>query len=175
MVKEFWFDLDGVLANFSGSFEEKFGMPPPVYENLYGSDRFWEVIREHRPFFYSLAMMPRAQALIDIAERKFEARGYAMGVLTAGPKDDNHYPWAEEEKRAFVKEILNKDWRVEVVNGGEGKTVFAKPGAILVDDHIKNIERWNAAGGTGVWCKEHSPQNAMIALVYLGEDEAVTQ
>lgn len=168
MVKEFWFDLDGVHANFSHPFEEKFGSKPPVYEAENGIEEFWLRLREHKPYFYELPKMPKSADLIK-ASLPFKEAGYKMGFLTAGPKEGRHYPWAREEKISWVRDILCLDWEVRVVNGGIGKKQHAKPGAILVDDSLKNIEDWNEAGGIGVFCKEHAPERALIALTYLAE------
>ena len=56
--------------------------------------------------------------------------------------------YAEEDKTRYVRDILGSEAVVNVVPRVE-KVTFARPNAVLIDDHPSTIEEWNAAGGKG--------------------------
>ena len=56
--------------------------------------------------------------------------------------------YAEEDKTRYVRDILGSEATVNVVPRVE-KVTFARPDAVLIDDHPSTIEEWNKAGGHG--------------------------
>ena len=56
--------------------------------------------------------------------------------------------YAEEDKTRYVRDILGSEATVNVVPRVE-KVTFARPDAVLIDDHPSTIEEWNEAGGKG--------------------------
>ena len=57
---------------------------------------------------------------------------------------------SEEEKKAKEKKIqkLFPSVGYILIPVGVSKAIFAKPGLVLIDDYDKNLDEWQAAGGT---------------------------
>ena len=74
--------------------------------------------------------------------------------------------YAEEDKTRYVRDILGSEATVNVVPRVE-KVTFARPDAVLIDDHPSTIEEWNEAGGKGfLWTgKEGGDLEALKAFL----------
>ena len=56
---------------------------------------------------------------------------------------------AEEDKRNWVKRLLSKDIKVNIVYKEEKPDYCKGKGCILIDDLKKNILEWKEMGGSG--------------------------
>lgn len=137
-------DMDGVLADFDARVREVFGKSVAEIPTR----DLWVGISRHdknvEPFFENLPMMRDAQELIDFVDKNF----YKWNILTASgytPKN------VEEQKRKWVAKVISPKVDVLVVRKSPEKARFAAEDAILIDDRMKSIDPWRAAGGIGIF------------------------
>lgn len=142
-----YLDMDGVLADFDKRFEDLSGMKPGEFESKYGKNKFWDFIdEEHKvSFWVGIPEMPGAKQLVDAVKK------YNYELLTAPSVKKQSYLgkilWVRNHKDLFGgKPRINfkKAKEKHEVKSNLQKT------DILVDDRLDTIERWNAAGGTGI-------------------------
>lgn len=136
-------DLDGVLADFEGKVAEINKLPFTKIPRgkIWGSIERYD--REVEPFFESLDLMPDAKHLWEYAASNF----VNLFILTATgwtPKN------AAAQKRKWVAKTFGAGVIVKPVQSSDQKAQFANPRTILVDDRMKSIGPWTAAGGIGV-------------------------
>lgn len=136
-------DMDGVLADFEGKVLEVFGKTPSEIP----SRELWANIsrydKEVEPFFETLPMLPDAKELIRFVDENFAE----WNILTASgytPKN------VAEQKKAWASKVISPLVDVIVVRKSEEKAQHASKNAVLVDDRMKSIGPWRAAGGIGV-------------------------
>ena len=129
-------DMDGVLVDFLGRFEEYTGLK---WENV-TKEEAWRIIKQIPNFWLHLNPMP------DAGELWGYIRNYNTAILTSPSRSD----WfrARTGKRAWTKRHLG---RVPVVfRGGKKKSELAANDSILIDDFEPNIRRWREAGGIAI-------------------------
>ncbi len=132
-----YLDLDGVMADFDGAFEARFGSKPTEITDK----ELWESINSFPKFFRTL---PPCRGAIDFF--RMLDRMHNVRILTACPA--SNYEEVAFQKRDWVREHLSKDVEILPCRGGKTKHFFMNhPGDVLIDDHISNCERWHIAGG----------------------------
>ena len=154
-------DLDGVLADFEGAVEERFGktMDEMSKGELWGRIKHYNDQKE--PWFYSLPKMQDADQLWDFLQKNFEQ----VEILTASgstPKD------APGQKKAWVGDHLDYQTKANVVGAAGEKAAFAKPNTILIDDRDKAVNPFIAAGGMAIL--HTSAAKTIAALKVMMED-----
>lgn len=163
MVKKYmvYVDLDGVLADFAGAVEQRFGEP---MESI-NRKKMWTSIKHYNenvaPWFYSLSEMDGAQTLWGFVTSNFKK----VEILTASgstPRD------APGQKRKWVGEHLGWDIKVNVVGAAGEKAAFAKPNTILIDDRRQSIDPFIREGGIGIL--HTSADSTIRALKVMMED-----
>ena len=142
-----YLDMDGVLANFNKRFKDISGMEPKEFEAKYGTKEFWNLIDEDNKisFWVGIEEMPGARALVNAVKK------YNYEILTSPSAKKQSYLgkllWVRNHKDLFGGKP-----RVNFRRAKEKHLV--KPelskNDILIDDREDTIERWNAAGGTGI-------------------------
>ena len=144
-----YFDMDGVLADFNRGVRELCGMdapdqekPDPEKDNV-----MWERIRKADHFYDRLELMPGAKEMFD---RLWEKYGDKCEILTGVPKPKRGIPEAGDDKTAWVRRLLSKDIKVNIVLRAEKIEKCTGPEAILIDDLEKTIREWRELGGTGI-------------------------
>lgn len=142
-VNRIGLDSDGVIADFDKKAAEILGMPI----SMAGKGKLWAGVERYNatvaPFFESLDIMTGARDLVKFALDNFDE----VFVLTASgntPKDG-----AEQKHRWYAKHFPGL--KVIVVTKSPDKAVYANESTVLVDDRMKSIEPWVAAGGVGVF------------------------
>ena len=143
-----YLDMDGVLADFDQRFRGLADMEPKEFEEKYGKNAFWNFIdEEHKiKFWVGIPVMPGAKELVDYV------RPYNYEILSA--------PSMKKQSR-LGKILWVKNHTADVfgskpiINFRQAKEKHKiKPELsqfdILVDDRADTIDRWNAAGGTGI-------------------------
>lgn len=154
-------DMDGVVADFEGAIEQRFGKPMEAMAKR----EVWRNILQYNdnvaPWFYSLPEMPDAQELWKFVTENFSD----VQMLTAkgnSPKD------AGGQKRKWAGEHLGWDVPVNIVISSAEKAEFAHPKAVLIDDRSNAIDPFVAAGGIGILHKRAS--TTINALKVMMED-----
>ena len=132
-------DLDGVLADFDGGFPAKFGVD---HRSMLDAD-MWAKIHADDFFFRDLPPCPGALAFFS------KIRQYKPVILTACPTE--HYIKVATQKREWVRGHLGDAIFVLPCQGGKHKQLFMhRHGDILIDDFVRNVQRWHGAGGSGI-------------------------
>jgi 5'(3')-deoxyribonucleotidase len=151
-------DLDGVLADFDKGYEKAFGVELLPRAERQGEDVVkWHLIRNTPGFFRHLPMMPGALQLWNFASRQ------GAYILSGAPdREGSNVQW---EKRMWVKKNLGDNVPVITCPASE-KSLYARPGDVLVDDWEKHMAKWQAAGGVWITYKDHV--QAIEALRALG-------
>jgi 5'-nucleotidase len=137
-------DMDGVLADFDGGFQKKFGVHPDYYrENKKG---MWDLIHSDEEFFTTLPQVAGAVSFYE--EVRF---GYQLpiAILTACPH--SAYEDVARQKKLWIRNNLRYPPMVLPTYGSETKTHFMQDeGDILIDDWGKNCKAWEDAGGRAI-------------------------
>ena len=148
-VEKIYFDMDGVLADFDRGVREMCGMETldqgtrsPAQDDL-----MWEAIRKIDHFYDKLELMPGAKEMFDAV---FGAYGDRCEILTGIPKEKRGIITAAEDKINWMKRILSDQIKVNICYRAEKILKCTGPETILIDDLKKNIDEWQAAGGTGI-------------------------
>ena len=140
-----YLDLDGVLCDFVQQCSIKFGCLPDAFPSR---NKLMLAIKEEPNFFSTMPEFSYTQALFEFCRNFAEKKGREFKILTAFPPSaDNH---CAEDKRKWVRNNLSSNVEVVTVTAGKDKYKQAKPGDILIDDMIENIEPWIKAGGRGI-------------------------
>jgi 5'(3')-deoxyribonucleotidase len=139
MSRRLYLDLDGVMADFDGSFPAVFGLD---HRSL-ADDAMWLHINGHPSFFRDLPPIPGAVEFFRSIEHLDPI------ILTACPK--SNYAHVATQKVEWVRTHLSAHVTVLPVLGGSSKPLFMHAkGDILIDDFRRNTEAWDAAGGTAI-------------------------
>ncbi len=144
-MPKIFFDSDGVMANLD--------MAIAKHVKVHFWDRMnkeqWETLEKIPNFFYTLDIMPSAFEMFHMV---YEVHGDKVEILTAIPNPTGLLHTAAEDKVRWFNDYVHCDVKVNTVLGGKNKYKFLEqhPGAILIDDYMRNIEQWNAAGGIGI-------------------------
>jgi phosphoglycolate phosphatase-like HAD superfamily hydrolase len=139
-------DMDGVLVDFDKGYEDLTGMSTS-HANEQGRDEFWGLLTRslkekgltEYDYWVNLPWMPDGQTLWDYIKQ------YKPYILTAPSLD----PGSKQGKREWVqrldgmKNIYFKPARFKQELSGKNR--------ILIDDRKDTIDRWNAAGGIGIF------------------------
>jgi 5'(3')-deoxyribonucleotidase len=154
-LPEIYCDMDMVLVDFVGRAEELIG---DKFTNVEKEKR-WEAITGKKDFWHTLDWMPGAQRMWKLINK------YNANILSAySTRDPNSRPG----KKVWLKKNAKPTGDVLLVQRADKKkyaTTNGKPN-ILIDDYIKNIKEWEAAGGIGI--HHTSPSNTISQLKKYG-------
>ncbi len=149
VVDKIFFDMDGVLADFNKGVLQFCGMDrtnPNVYDKT-KDDIIWAKIKEIPHFYAKLSIIENAKEMFDMLYEKY---GDKCEILTAIPKPRREILNAGEDKIEWVRKYLSKNIKINIVQKEEKKNFCKGESYILIDDLQRNIEEWNACGGTGI-------------------------
>ena len=149
MVSKIYFDLYGVLADFDRGVMELAGF------NRNGAnansdikdDDMWQAIARVSNFYDKLELMPGAKEMFSLIYKKY---GDKVEVLTGIPKPKRNINTAAEDKTNWVRRLLGTEIKVNTVLREGKKNYCSGSDCILIDDLKKNINEWEAYGGTGI-------------------------
>ncbi|MCR5206533.1 MAG: hypothetical protein K6E47_16010 [Lachnospiraceae bacterium] len=150
-VRKIYFDMDGVLADFERGVKELCGLEP-IDQNAdsksqSAEDEMWKAIKDVGHFYDKLEFMPGAKEMFDAVYGRY---GDRCEILTGIPKPKRGIESAGDDKKAWVKRLLSKDIKVNIVYREEKQKFCTGKDCILIDDFEKNIKEWEAMGGTGI-------------------------
>lgn len=153
MVRQFFVDMDGVLADFDTHHENVFGLRPNKQtDNIVD----WSHVNNHENFFSNIPPMP------DMRELWEYVSVYQPIILTGVPKSVQS---ASNNKESWVRKHLGPDIEIRCCLSKE-KCLHANPGDILVDDWTKYQHLWLAKGG--VWITHTSARDTIEQLQRMG-------
>ena len=143
---EIFLDSDGVFAGFSELAREKYGKDPDTLTDGGEKKKFWQWLTWYdatvEKFFLNLPKIHDADQLMEFLTANFDTPKCltASGHTPADVKEQKIEWWAKH-----YPEI-----ECIVVRKSPDKAQYAHPKAILIDDRMKSIEPWRAAGGIGI-------------------------
>ena len=140
-LPEIYCDLDEVLVNFMKDADDAVGGSFVTT----AKDERWKAVQQTKGFWVNLGWMPNAKRLYDFIIK------YDAHVLSAFTGRDptskvGKMKWLKKNtkfKRANIHIVLRSQ-KKSYAKTKEGKS------NILIDDYIKNIKEWEAAGGIGI-------------------------
>ena len=150
-------DMDMVLCDFIGGSEEVLGVPFPKADKRLR----WSKITAKKDFWDTLEWMPGARKLWSFVDK------YESHILSAySTKDANSRKgkmnWLKRNARLTKKSrihlVLREDKKKFAMINGEPN--------LLIDDYIKNVNEWKAAGGMAI--HHISPTSTIAELKRLG-------
>lgn len=138
--------MDGVVADFDLFAEGIVGKRVGQGDRYDESD--WKLISKNQRLYRSLELFTQAEILVDRVKSLAVKHNYDVKFLTAIPRH-NDVPWA------FIDKINWADRHFPGIPVWFGPYSYDKhhhcrPGDILIDDRLSNIEDWNRAGGIGI-------------------------
>ena len=143
-----YLDMDGVVADFDEYAARTLELPPSggIYP-----DEIWYKLAVNARLYRDLIKTSYADDLISECWDFALTKQYDLKFLTAVPKG-NDVPWAFYDKVEWAQKHFSG---IPVMFGpfSKDKHVHCKPGDILIDDRLSNIEEWNAAGGYAIMYK----------------------
>ena len=161
-VNRIYFDLDDVLADFTGGVRDICGLEIRG-DHPVSDDVLFEGIRVAGDFY------KRVNPIADSVELFSDLRvmyGDAVEILTAIPKPSRGLQRIGDDKIEWIGRHIGRDVKVNIVYRREKVNFVRNRGSILIDDNPGNIEAWEAAGGTGLLFTDAS--SARTALDSLG-------
>ena len=148
-VRNIFFDMDEVLADFSRGVREIVGTEPPPQDGKHKSeeDKMWAGIRDAGHFYDRLEPVSGA---VDLFNELYSKYGDKCEILTAVPKPKRNIPEAGDDKKKWVKRLLSDKVKVNIVTREEKPEFCKGKDCILIDDLPGNIGDWESTGGTGI-------------------------
>jgi 5'(3')-deoxyribonucleotidase len=165
-------DIDGVLADFKSQMTKVFHSMNNDNTQEYSDEQYakdpkfrsqmWKLItayqKKHGQILWRhLELMPDAMQLWNYIKNKNPQILSATGNETYG---------APEQKRAWITEHFGSSIRINLVKSAPDKAEYAAPNHILIDDQLRAIQPFQAAGGIGI--HHTGAANTIVQLKKLG-------
>ena len=141
-VQIIYVDLDGVLANFRAKYIEEFNEDPDMVKNV----RHWVKFVEKK-LFEELDWMKGAKGGVKFLKKS----NVHVKILSSSGGRDKPMDEEVQKQKAEWLELHGIEWPAIFVPGKKHKIEYAEKGAILIDDDEETIDRWNEAGGIGLY------------------------
>src|SRR6056300_107326 len=157
---EIYVDMDGVLADFFGEWAKL--MKVDHYSKIDNIDInvALQKIRDTDEFWLKLPLLPQAKQLLSVIK---QIKG-EYNICSSPLADD---PNSEPHKREWIKKNLAFFPPKEVIithNKPQYATKEDGTPNILIDDYGKNVDAWEAAGGTAFKYKDHKFERTANAI-----------
>lgn len=155
-VKEVFVDMDGVLSNFHARFREVYKSEPDVdylsnkKKNKIYRQRFKDFINDGH--FATLDPMPDLEEGLEFLE--FVGEHVPVNILSSTACEEFLHELSGQKKMWLNK--FDITYYPIFVPGKKIKKFFSKPGRVLIDDTVSNIEDWESMGGHGIYHKSWS-------------------
>jgi 5' nucleotidase, deoxy (Pyrimidine), cytosolic type C protein (NT5C) len=150
---QLYVDMDGVLADFHGHYQNCFGTIPNrnEYDNVE-----WDQIRKYADWYLNIPPMPDMKVLWDYVSKRNPV------VLTGEPKE---IPESRANKSDWGLKHLIPTAPI-VVCKSKNKSDYCNPGDVLIDDWNKYRHLWLGKGG--IWITHTDAETTIKALRALG-------
>lgn len=139
-----YLDMDGVLADFDKFVLENLGRTFDHNESEHKTN-MWASLSKIDRFYYNLELTPYAKDLLSFVREHADN----VEILTAIPRRGS-IPTADFDKIDWARDKLCSNLKVNLGPYSKDKWKHAKPGDILIDDRLSNINDWNRHGGIGL-------------------------
>jgi 5'(3')-deoxyribonucleotidase len=140
-----YLDMDGVVADFDEYAAQTLGVPPSL--GIY-PEEIWYKLASNQRLYRDLVKTSYADQLVEECRDLALTKDYNLKFLTAVPKG-NDVPWAFYDKVVWAQSYF-PDIPVFFGPFSKDKHVHCRPGDILIDDRLSNIDEWRAAGGIAI-------------------------
>ena len=143
-IKRIFLDMDGVLADFQTGASKLAGVnitPDSAGHKLYDARK--EELTNKRLFRHLPPMDDMWDLLGYVRHTKLP-----WEILTAAGLVNREL--VVYDKNEWIREHVSPTVVVTCTMTGSQKGMFAYEGSVLIDDRPKNIEAWEANGGTGI-------------------------
>jgi 5'(3')-deoxyribonucleotidase len=161
----FYFDMDGVLADFDSSAPKNSQALNHPSESMTDTEKqakrqFWQTIEQNKNFWRDIPLFPGIKDVLKSAQTKGE-----LFVLTKTP-GAKHFIGGQDYVNFVTKEKI--DWilknmpeffdekHIIVCDGKKGALIKPTENDILVDDRAENITEWEQHNGRGILFDEIS-------------------
>ena len=137
--------MDGVVADFDEYAARTLGLPPSG--GIYPDDK-WQQLAKNIRIYRDLKKTEYADRLIEECVDLALIKDYEVLFLTAVPKG-NDISWAFYDKVIWAQTYY-PNIPVHFGPFSKDKHKHCRPGDILIDDRLSNIEEWRATGGIAI-------------------------
>lgn len=150
MILKLFVDMDGVLCNFHKRFKEVYRKEPDVdylsdsKKNKIYRQRFKDFISNKN--FANLEPMPDMELGLNFL--KSVSNHIPVNILSSTACEE--YFDELSEQKVFWLNKYNIDYNPIFVPGKRLKQQYSKPGYVLIDDTVSNIDEWISMGGIGI-------------------------
>lgn len=163
MPVKIFLDLDGVLCDFQKQFNTHIQKELSLdreysadeFEQEFGKNPYWEYVEKWgEDFWANMPWTEDGKQLFEYVEK------YDPIILSAPSRDPASKTGKVKWLRSNLPELTNHSVQTKARRGWDGvshvilnsdKYRYATgPRDILIDDRIKNISKWDDAGGTGI-------------------------
>ncbi len=154
-IQTVYVDMDGVIADFSKRYKEKFRATPEETRSNKEFNGFFKKFIDDAEFS-NLELMPDAQVLLAFLN-SFEV---PKEILSSTARPENHGMIAPQKQMWLNKHNIH--YKANFVPGKSLKYKYATPDSIIIDDTKSVIDDWNKAGGIGIL---HTDAVSTIAML----------
>ena len=161
----FYFDMDGVLADFDSSAPKNSQALNHPSESMSDAEKqakrqFWQTIEQNKNFWRDIPVFAGVKEVLKSAQAKGE-----IFVLTKTP-GAKHFVGGQDYVDFVTKEKI--DWilknmaeffdkkHIIVCDGKKGALINPTADDILIDDRAENITEWEQHNGRGILFDEIS-------------------
>ena len=143
MIDTIYIDMDGVIADFSKRYKEKFHVTPEeTRDNKEFNSYFDKFISDGE--FSTLDLMPDATELLNFVSELDTPKE----ILSSTARPQNHGMIAPQKQMWLNKHNIH--YKANFVPGKSLKYKYATSNSIIIDDTQSVIDDWNKAGGIGI-------------------------
>lgn len=156
-IQTVYVDMDGVIADFSKRYKEKFRVTPEETRSNKQFGGFFKKFIEDGEFS-TLDLMPDAHVLLAFLN-SFDVN---KEILSSTARPENHGMIAPQKQMWLIKH--NIPYKGNFVPGKSLKYKYATPDSIIIDDTKSVIDDWNKAGGIGILHTDAASTIAMLKM-----------
>jgi len=156
-IQTVYVDMDGVIADFSKRYKEKFRATPEETRSNKEFNRFFKKFIDDGEFS-TLDLMPDALELLSYLN-SFDV---PKEILSSTARPENHEMIAPQKQMWLLKH--NIQYKANFVPGKSLKYKYATPDSIIIDDTKSVIDDWNKAGGIGILHRDTVSTIAMLKM-----------
>lgn len=154
-IQTVYVDMDGVIADFSKRYKEKFRVTPEETRSNKQFGGFFKKFIDDGEFS-TLELMPDALELLSYLN-SFDV---PKEILSSTARPENHGMIAPQKQMWLNKHNIH--YKANFVPGKSLKYKYATPDSIIIDDTKSVIDDWNKAGGIGIL---HTDAVSTIAML----------
>jgi hypothetical protein len=147
--------MDGVIADFSKRYKEKFRVTPEETRNNKEFNSYFDKFISDGEFS-TLDLMPDATELLNFVSELDTPKE----ILSSTARPQNHGMIAPQKQMWLNKHNIH--YKANFVPGKSLKYKYATSNSIIIDDTQSVIDDWNKAGGIGIL---HTDAISTIAIL----------